>query len=130
MRVALDTNVLAYAEGTNGLERKEGALELIQRLPPGSIVLPVHALGELFNVLVLKAKRPAANARAAILSWRDAYPVIDTSSGVMPVDPIRTLDAIHLATAELLGEPPQLVTIITRDHRVRDNARALGYAVA
>jgi predicted nucleic acid-binding protein len=46
-----------------------------------------------------------------------------------PVEPIRTLDAVHLATAELLGEPPQLVTMVTRDARVRDNARALGYAV-
>lgn len=46
-----------------------------------------------------------------------------------PVEPVRTLDAVHLATAELLGEPPQLVTIVTRDARVRDNARVLGYAV-
>lgn len=46
-----------------------------------------------------------------------------------PVEPIRTLDAVHLATMELLGEPPQLVTIVTRDSRVRDNARALGYLV-
>ncbi len=46
-----------------------------------------------------------------------------------PVEPIRTLDAVHLATAELLEEPPQLVTIVTRDARVRDNARALGYSV-
>jgi predicted nucleic acid-binding protein len=46
-----------------------------------------------------------------------------------PVEPIRTLDAVHLATAELLGEPPQLTTVVTRDARVRDNARALGYAV-
>ena len=46
-----------------------------------------------------------------------------------PVEPIRTLDAVHLATAELLGEPPQLVIIVTRDVRVRDNARALGYAI-
>ncbi len=46
-----------------------------------------------------------------------------------PVEPIRTLDAVHLATAELLGEPPQLVTVVTRDARVRDNARALGYTV-
>lgn len=46
-----------------------------------------------------------------------------------PVEPIRTLDAVHLATAEMLGEPPPLVTIVTRDARVRDNARALGYAV-
>ncbi len=47
-----------------------------------------------------------------------------------PVEPIRTLDAIHLATAEILGEPPPLVTIVTRDHRVSENARALGYTVA
>jgi uncharacterized protein len=46
-----------------------------------------------------------------------------------PMEPIRTLDAVHLATAELLDEAPQLVTIVTRDARVRDNARALGYAV-
>lgn len=47
-----------------------------------------------------------------------------------PVEPIRTLDAVHLATAELLGEPPALMTIVTRDDRVRRNAEALGYAVA
>lgn len=46
-----------------------------------------------------------------------------------PAEPIRTLDAVHLATAEELAEPPALVTIVTRDARVRDNARALGYAV-
>ena len=47
-----------------------------------------------------------------------------------PVEPIRTLDAVHLATAELLGEPPPLMTIVTRDDRVRENAVALGYAIA
>jgi predicted nucleic acid-binding protein len=46
-----------------------------------------------------------------------------------PVEPIRTLEAIHLATAELLGEPPPLVTIVTRDARVRLNAKAFGYRV-
>ena len=46
-----------------------------------------------------------------------------------PMEPIRTLDAIHLATAEALGEPPALVIIITRDIRVRENAMALGFSV-
>jgi predicted nucleic acid-binding protein len=46
-----------------------------------------------------------------------------------PVEPIRTLDAVHLATAEWLGEPPALMVVVTRDVRVRDNAHALGYAV-
>jgi hypothetical protein len=46
-----------------------------------------------------------------------------------PVEPVRTLDAVHLATTEFLGEPPPLVVIVTRDVRVRENAQALGYAV-
>lgn len=83
MKVALDTNVLAYAEGTNGTAMRDKALALIQRLPPGAIVLPVQTLGELFNVLVRKAKRRPARARAAVLSWRDAYPVVETSATVM-----------------------------------------------
>ena len=37
MRVALDTNVLAYAEGINGATKKEAALDLIQKLPPGTV---------------------------------------------------------------------------------------------
>jgi hypothetical protein len=36
---------------------------------------------------------------------------------------------VHLATAELLGEPPALIVVVTRDIRIRENARALGYAV-
>jgi len=44
-------------------------------------------------------------------------------------EPLRTLDAIHLATAELVDEQPQLVTIVTRDRRIRENAVALGFMV-
>ena len=46
-----------------------------------------------------------------------------------PVEPVRTLDAVHIATVESLGEPPQFVSIVTRDHRVRENAKAFGYSV-
>ena len=83
MRVALDTNVLAYAEGANGVAMREKALKLIQRLPPGAIVLPAQTLGELFNVLVRKAKRRPVRAREAVLSWRDAYEVVETSASVI-----------------------------------------------
>jgi predicted nucleic acid-binding protein len=81
----------------------------------------------------------AADERAAIRALRGferrCYVVAITDAvlarvgRLFPVEPVRTLDAVHLATAELLGEPPQLVTIVTRDVRVSDNARALGYAV-
>lgn len=55
--------------------------------------------------------------------------VLTRAGHPFPVEPVRTLDAIHLATAELLGEPPQLVTIVTRDARIRDNAKAMGYQI-
>jgi predicted nucleic acid-binding protein len=83
MRIALDTNVLAYAEGVNGAPMRDKALKLIQQLPPGAIVLPAQTLGELFNVLVRKAKRRPGRAREAVLSWRDAYAVVDTSAAVI-----------------------------------------------
>jgi len=83
MRIALDTNVLAYAEGVNGAIMRDKALKLIRRLPPGAIVLPAQTLGELFNVLVRKAKRRPVRAREAVLSWRDAYEVAETSAAVI-----------------------------------------------
>jgi len=46
-----------------------------------------------------------------------------------PLEPVGTMDGVHLSTLELLGEPPQLVTIVTRDRRIQDNARAQGYRV-
>lgn len=58
MRVALDTNILADAEGVNGLDRKRKALELIQKLPEDAAQVPVQELGELFNLPVRKAGRP------------------------------------------------------------------------
>ena len=96
MRVALDTNILAYAEGVNGTPMKKTALDLVQRLPDGVTLLPVQTLGELFNLLVRKAGRSPAKARKAILSWQDAFPLIETSAGVM-------LAAADLATDHQLS---------------------------
>ena len=56
-------------------------------------------------------------------------PILARVRRPFPVEPIRTLDAVHLATAELLGEPAALIVFVTRDIRVRENAQALGYAV-
>jgi predicted nucleic acid-binding protein len=83
LKVALDTNVLVYAEGVNGVSMKKVALELVDRLPQASVVLPVQVLGELFQVLVRKAGRSPADARLAILDWRDAFALMETSPGVL-----------------------------------------------
>ena len=96
MKIALDTNILAYAEGVNGASMKTTALDLVTRLPQASVVLPVQILGELFQVLVRKAGRSPAKARAAILSWRDSFALMDTSAEAM-------LAAADLAVHHQLG---------------------------
>lgn len=78
MKVALDTNVLVYAEGINGPEKKIAAIDLLRKLPVGSAVLPAQTLGELFNVLVRKGGRSQLGAQTTILGWSDAFPVIAT----------------------------------------------------
>ena len=55
--------------------------------------------------------------------------VLDRAARPFPVEPIRTLDAVHLSSIELLGEPPQLLAVLTRDERVAANAKAMGHPV-
>jgi predicted nucleic acid-binding protein len=64
--------------------------------------------------------------RCDLVAVTDA--VLERAGRPFPIEPIRTLDAIHLATADALGDAPQFVTVVTRDLRVRDNAKALGFA--
>jgi len=112
MNVALDSNVLAYAEGVNGAASREAALRLIERLPPESTLVPVQALGELFNVLVKKARRSRADATAAVLSWGDAFPLIDSSNDVM-------LAATSLTHTHTLGIWDAVILSAAADARCR-----------
>jgi predicted nucleic acid-binding protein len=96
VRIALDTNVLAYAEGVNGQARKEQALALLRAHAGDQLLIPVQALGELFVVLTRKARREAAEARSAVLGWSDSFELIDTSPAVIH-------EAMELVTSHRLG---------------------------
>ncbi len=122
------------------LERDTGALDALRAA--GHRVTSALTFAEASRAIVrarVTGRLTLAQERAAIRGLRTferRCAVVSVSDDVLarvgrpfPVEPIRTLDAVHLATAELLGEPPQLVTIITRDGRILDNARALGYAL-
>ena len=79
MRVALDTNVLAYAEGLGDDVRCQLASDLIAKLNPINSLVPVQVLGELSRVLTSKLKRSSADVRELLLSWSDAVVVADTT---------------------------------------------------
>ena len=83
MRVALDTNVLAYAEGLGDVPRCRRANELIEALPAVNVLIPVQVLGELHRVLSSKAGLTVKKARDAALSWADAFEVVDSSWSAM-----------------------------------------------
>jgi predicted nucleic acid-binding protein len=96
VKLALDTNVLAYAEGVDGEERRAKAMALVARIPQDVGVIPAQVLGELFNVLVRKAGRSRETARDALLSWRDAFSTAPTDPGIL-------LAAADLAVDHKLG---------------------------
>lgn len=81
MRVCIDTNILAYAEGLNrdtNQTRTQETLNLLDNLTPEIVVIPAQVLGELFRVLTGKAKRSTAEAQAAVMQWADSYATVDT----------------------------------------------------
>ena len=80
MRLALDTNVLVYAEGVGDARRCTLAIDLVEHLAgiEADAILPAQVLGELFRVLTGKAGRPATAARESVLAWADAFETADS----------------------------------------------------
>lgn len=106
MRIAIDTNILVYAEGFGDEPRCRRAKELIASLNPSDVVLPAQVLGELFNVLTRKAVRSALVARDAVLSWSDTYDIADTSKesiaaacDLVATQPMQFWDALIVSVA-------------------------------
>jgi len=112
MKVALDTNILAYAEGVNNAEKQGIALELLHSLPQHLVLIPAQVMGELFNVLTRRAGRTRAAARAALLTWCDAFTVVDTTAETL-------LAATDLATDHQLSIWDALILAIAAQARCR-----------
>ena len=55
--------------------------------------------------------------------------VVARARATFQVEPVRTLDALHLATALILQEAVGPLAVLSLDERVRANATALGLAV-
>jgi predicted nucleic acid-binding protein len=96
MRAAVDTNILAYAEGVNGFDRRQAALDILRRLPTRATVVPVQALGEPYNVLVRKTTRSAGGTRASVMAWATTYAIAPTTRSAL-------VAAAELEVAHRLG---------------------------
>lgn len=110
MRLALDTNVLVYAESSAPGSREDVARKLIARLPAESIVLPAQVLGELFNVLTRKMRMSTGSARTLVARWLATYDVFPTTADVIDeafelaeAHRLSTWDAVVVAAAAQAG---------------------------
>ena len=112
MRIALDTNILAYAEGVGDEPRCSMAISLLEQLPPEVILLPAQTLGELFRVLTGKAGRDPVFSREAIMSWVDSYETADSSMTAFQ-------SAIDLAVDHRLQIWDALIMSVAAENRCR-----------
>lgn len=86
----------------------------------------------LFRLRESEATRRRRAFEAAASRWtllRITPAIVERARQPFPGDPIRTLDALHLASALAAGEAVDDLAVLSLDDRVRDSARALGLDV-
>jgi len=78
----------------------------------------------------------AAEVRATLAQAAGRWAVLEISSDVasraedaFPVESVRTLDAVHLATALLLRHVIPDLVVVNADARIRENASQLGFEI-
>jgi len=89
-RVAVDTNVLIYAENISlnpgNLPKAIRARALLDALAEDvaiQVVIPLQVLAEFYHVLRRKAGRSGDEARFAVLRFREAYSLVPTTEAVV-----------------------------------------------
>lgn len=78
-----------------------------------------------------------AEARKGLREWQETCAWVGLRPALLarvgrpfPAEPVRTPDAIHLATMEALAEAGASLRVLTRDARIRANVLALGLRLA
>jgi predicted nucleic acid-binding protein len=129
--------VLAWILGDEGAEESRAALQRAERVVSSRLTL-----AECERALVRARVGSRLDAASAQAAWRllatavPAWSVAEVTADILreagrpfPHEPIRTLDAIHLATASFLRTALPDVRLLTLDDRLRVNAALLGFEV-
>jgi predicted nucleic acid-binding protein len=130
--------VLAWLLGEPAAPAVRRALAAAERVV-ASTLTPLECGRALARAVALGLLRPDdARAAARLLDhatrgWallEMTGPTLDRAARPFPVDPVRTLDALHLAAALEFQSALGALTILALDARIRDNATALGMTAA
>lgn len=128
MIAALDTNLLVYAEGVNGLVRQREARSIIDR-GRDRIILPDVVLAELFNVLTHKGRRTHAQAREAAGIWSAGYPVIAFSQWVEPALDLAAVHRLGIWDAAILATSAEAGCLVLLSEDMQHGFRWRGVTV-
>ncbi|MDQ8165145.1 MAG: type II toxin-antitoxin system VapC family toxin [Gemmatimonadota bacterium] len=104
------SSTLTTIECTRGLRRAEAAGRVTAR-EAEALLAEFRSLAEGWDTVEISER------------------VVLVASAPFPVEPVRSLDAIHLASARVAGDRLGDVAVLSFDERVRANAVALGLGV-
>jgi predicted nucleic acid-binding protein len=129
--------VLRWLLGASDSDRLDAALTAATAVVTSE--LTTAEVGRSLQRLVATAALDAGHGERAWASYSAASqhwhvyavsdPILGRVTQAFPREPVRTLDAIHLATALLHAAEIGVLAVLSIDQRVRANADALGLAV-
>ena len=93
------------------------------------VLIRAVALGELREADAAARRAELITASTGWTVLRLGEHVVDRARQPFPKEPIRTLDALHLASALAARAAVPDMAILSLDQNVRVNARALGFSV-
>ncbi len=129
--------VLAWLLGEPGHDAVAGQLAKADQVVTSALTV-IECSRALARARETKRVKPAEELAAlrlldqAAASWNIhdiSDRVAERARGVFPREPVRTLDAIHLATAFVIAEALGELRVLSLDDRVRENAAAFGLTV-
>jgi predicted nucleic acid-binding protein len=137
MLYAESSAVLAWLLGEPAGEAARGELAAAKTVIASALTLVECDRALLRAVTVAGVSRAAADRRRRLLAgaasrWAVARVLpehLDRARQPFPREPVRTLDALHLATALSLRAEIGEIVLLSLDSRVRANAEALGFPV-
>lgn len=93
------------------------------------VIHRAQALGEISEARAAERRARLEETSAAWHRVRLGDEVIARARRPFPVEPIRTLDALHLASALDVSTAVPDLSLLSLDHRVRECGAALGFSI-
>jgi len=91
------------------------------------VLIRAVTLGEMDEVTGADRRALLHAAAAHWHLWRVRSEIVDRARRPFPAEPIRTLDAIHLASALAVRSAVPGVELLSLDDRIRESGRQLGF---